>query len=140
MDQTLIFFLASIIIIGALLFFVICCSKKGTKRLDVEYYRAKCLEIEHQLKRDESTSYHMSVINADKLLQKALMERGFKGKTMGEKMKNANLLFGKNNNDVWSAHKLRNRIAHETDAHITYDDARYALACFRKALKDLGAI
>ena len=139
MDQSIIFFLAAIIVIGALVFALICATKKGHKNLNVEYYRTKCLEIEHQLKRDEFSSYHLSVLNADKLMDKALMERGFGGKTTGERMKDAAKVFS-DRNGIWNAHKLRNIIAHEQDAYVTYEQAKYALASFRQALKDLGAI
>lgn len=139
MDQTVIFFLAAVILVGALVLTLISSNKKGRKYLNVEYYRAKCLEIEHQLKRDEFSSYHLSILNADKLLDKALTERGFGGNTMGERMKNASKTFS-DRNGIWNAHKLRNRIAHESDVSVTYDQARSALANFRKALKDVGAI
>jgi len=130
---------AAILIIAGLMLALMSLTKKGTKHLDVEKYRVKCLAIEQQLKRDEVSSYHLAVMNADKLLDQALQERGMRGKTMGERMKAANSIFT-DNNGVWSAHKLRNRIAHESDVMVRYDDARYALANFRKALKDLGAI
>jgi len=139
MDQNIIFFLAGVIVIGALLLWMICATKKGSKHLNVEYYRAKVLEIEHQLKREEVSSYHLSILNGDKLVDKALTERGFRGNNMGERMKNAAKVFS-DRNAIWNAHKLRNKIAHESDAYITYDQARYALASFRRALKDLGAI
>jgi hypothetical protein len=139
MEQSVIFLFASIIIFGALLFFLICKSKKGFKHLDVEYYRTKCLEIEHQLKPDDPSSYQMSVLNADKLVDQALKARGTSGQTMGERMKSSVTLFT-DRNGIWMAHKLRNRIAHEPDAQITHDEAKRALNSFRKALKDLGAI
>jgi len=138
MDQMLIFFLAGILIIGALLFALITRSKKGVKKIDVEYYRVKCLEIENQLKPNEPSSFHLSILNADKLVDQVLKCRGAKGKTMGERMKNTTLFSDKNG--IWEAHKLRNRIAHEPDVNVTYNDARYALRSFKKALKDLGAI
>jgi len=140
MDQTLIFFFAIIIIAGALLLAIISSMyKKGVKKLDVEHFRTKCLEIEHKLKKDEISSYHLSVLDADKLVDSALKARGIKGKTMGERMKNAASLFS-DRNGIWTAHKLRNRIAHESDVNVTYNEARLALQTFRKALKDLGAI
>jgi hypothetical protein len=140
MDLALIFFLAAIIIVGGLLFAIITkLSKTSTKKIDVEHFRAKCLEIEHQLKSDNPNTYYLTVINFDKLLDEALKARGFGGKTMGERMKNAVRLFS-DRNGVWTAHKLRNVIAHEPDAHVTYEQARSALYNFRKALKDLGVI
>lgn len=138
MDQSVVFFLAAILIVGAL-FFAFISTRKGTKHLDVEYYRAKCLEIEHQLKETEPSSYHMSVLNGDKLVDHALKGRGVKGKTMGERMISSAPSFS-DRNGIWAAHKLRNKIAHESDAKVTYNEARNALSSFRKALKDLGAI
>jgi len=139
MNQSIIFFLAALVIVGALMFALISRSKKGSKKIDVEYFRIKCLEIEHQLVPDNPASFHLSVLNADKLVDQALKKRGIKGKTMGERMKNSNSTF-KDINGFWSAHKLRNRIAHEPDASVTYNEARLALVSFRNALKDLGAI
>lgn len=139
MEHSIVFIFAGIIIIGALLFAFICVTKKGARRLDVERYRVKYLVIENSLKRDEPSSYHLSVLNADKLVDQALRERGIRGKTMGERMKSSVTLFS-DRNGIWTAHKLRNMVAHEPDAKVTYDQARHALACFKKALKDLGAI
>jgi len=45
-----------------------------------------------------------------------------------------------NANNVWTAHKLRNQIAHEPDVRLDYDGARRALTAFKQALKDIGAI
>jgi len=139
MDITVIFFLAAIIIVGGGLFALIGLSKKGSKYLNVDQYRVKWLQIEQQLKRDDQGSYSLSVLNGDKLLDQALRERGLKGETMGERMKAGAQLFT-NRNNIWSAHKLRNRIAHESDVRVTYDDARRALADIKQALKDVGAI
>jgi len=139
MDGSIIILFASVLIIGGLLFAVITFSKKGSSSLDVERYRVKWLSIEHQLKQDEVSSYHLSVLNADKLLDQALKDRGVKGNTMGERMKTVQQSWS-NANAVWGAHKLRNQIAHESDVTVTYDGARRALAGFKQALKDVGAI
>lgn len=135
------FVLAGIVIVGALMFwFISKMSGKGCKkRFDVEQYRVKFLAIENQLKRNEPSSCNLAVLNADKLVDQALRESGVSGETMGERMKMAVKKFS-DNNGVWNAHKLRNRIAHETDIVVSYDEARYALANFKRALRDLGAI
>jgi transposase len=141
MDQNLsiIFFLAAVFIVGGLLFAVIALAKKGPRNLDVEKYRSRWLSIEQQLKRDEISSYHMCILNADKLVDQALVERGVNGKTMAERMKEAKGKWS-NAHHVWTAHKLRNQIAHEPDVNISYESARRALIAYKQALKDLGAI
>lgn len=140
MDQSFCFIAVFVLIIAALLFFVVTClGGKGVKHLNVEHYRVKYLEITNQLKQGEPSSYHMTILNADKLVDQALRERGIRGETMGERMKNSASLFS-DRNGIWTAHKMRNTIAHETNANISYNDARYALASYKKALQDLGAI
>lgn len=139
MGSGLIAFLLGILLIGILLAVVIVVTKKGTVNLNVEKYRSKWLAIERKLQRDEASSYYLCVLDADKLLDQALRERGTKGNTMGERMKTSKDIWS-NANAVWSAHKLRNQIAHETDAKVDYSDARQALSSFKQALKDVGAI
>lgn len=141
MNYSIFFLLVGIIILGLILisFVFISSNKKGIHKLDVEKYRVKYLEIENNLKKDDDLSYHMTIINADKLLDQALKDIGFSGSTMAERLKSANLKF-KNNNKVWNVHKLRNRIVHEQNVVLTYRDCEIALLSFKEALKDLGAI
>lgn len=141
MDQTLsvLFFFSAILIFGGLLFAVISMAKNSPRTLDVEKYRSRWMAIETKLSRDNEHSYLVCVLEADKLLDQALREKGVSGKTMAERMKQCQ---GKwtNGNGVWAAHKLRNRLAHETDVKIDYERSRQALVAFKQGLKDVGAI
>ncbi|MDB5165893.1 MAG: hypothetical protein JWM00_783 [Candidatus Saccharibacteria bacterium] len=139
MDGMLIIIFAIVLVLGGVLLAVISFAKGGKQYLDVEKYRVKWLAIEQSLKPDQEASYHLALLNADKLLDHALKERGFSGNTMGERMKSAQKAWS-NANNVWTAHKLRNQIAHEAEVRITLDTTRRALAAFRQALKDVGAI
>jgi len=136
---SVIFFLAAILIFAAILFAVISLTKRGAQHLDVDKYRTRWMAIEHQLKREEQSSYPMSVLNADSLLDQALKEKGVQGATMGERMKQLQKTWS-NANNVWGAHKLRNRIAHESDVRLDYENTRRTLMAFKQALKDVGAI
>lgn len=141
MDQStsIIFFLAAVFVFGGILLAVILLSKRGPKTLDVDKYRSRWMTIEGQLKRDEPNSFQVTIIQADSLLDQALRERGLAGKSMGERMK---MRKGKwsHENDLWNAHKLRNRIAHETNVKLDYETTRRALSAFKQGLKDIGAI
>lgn len=133
----LLFLFATILIVGGAILLAIV--TRGQKQLDKQKFRSKWLAIEGSLKKDQPSSYHLAVLNADKLLDHALKEAGYKGQTMGERLRNAKQIFS-NRNAVWSAHKLRNQIAHETDVRVDYNAARRALASLKQALKDLGAV
>ena len=138
-NTALLTFLIGVLVVAILLVFVMVITKRGPAPLDVEKYRMRWLAIEHQLDRNDASGLSLTVLNADKLLDQALKDRGMKGETMGERMKSAKNTWS-NANAVWSAHKLRNQIAHEPDVTVRYDDARRALGAFKQALKDIGAI
>ena len=80
-----------------------------------------------------------AVIEGDKVFDNALKQLGFKGETMGDRLKSAQPSI-KNINDVWSAHKLRNRLVHEPDVDISMRDVQTALSSFEKALRQMGAL
>lgn len=139
MDGGVITFLLAILIVAVLVFVAILLTGKRGHHFNKQYYQARFLEIENHLKQDNAASYTMTIINGDKLLDKALIEIGIPGKTMGDRLKRAGDKFT-NLNAVWRAHKLRNAIAHESDFEISYKQAFNALQVYKQALMDLGAI
>lgn len=139
MDSAVLILFVAVFVIAALIVVIMILTKKGGMVLDVEKYRSRWLTIEQSLVRDNEASHQLAVVNADKLLDTAMRERGIKGQTMGDRMK-MNKDGWTNRNALWEAHKLRNRIAHESDVRVSYDQARRALAGFKQALKDVGAI
>jgi hypothetical protein len=139
MDSAVIIVFATALIIGGIMIAFMTYSKGGKKHLKVEKYRVKWLVIEQQLGKDEPSSHSLCILNADKLLDQALKERGYSGNTMGERMISAKTTWT-NADHIWTAHKLRNQIAHEPDFKPNYETAKRALAAFKQALKDVGAI
>jgi hypothetical protein len=139
MDNMLLPFLIGILVVAGLLALVIMVTKRGHVELNIDKYRTRWMTIEQALSRDEPSSHQLCILNADKLLDQALREKGVTGETMGERMKAYQSKWS-NANAVWGAHKLRNQVAHEHDVKISYDDTRRALAAYKRALKDVGAI
>ena len=114
-------------------------TRKSSPKLNIEKYQTKWLAVENSVSRNNSASWQLAIFNADKLVDLALKERRFAGQTMGERMKSAEKVWS-NANHIWGAHKIRNRLAHETDVHLTYGTTLRALTAFKQELKDLGAI
>lgn len=139
MDGGVVTFLVAILIVAVLVFVAILLTGKRGYTFNKQAYQARFLEIENKFKKENPASYMTTVINADKLLDKAMMEMGLPGKTMGERLKKNGDKFT-NLNGVWQAHKLRNAIAHEPDIEVSYKRAYNALSIYKQALKDLGAI
>lgn len=118
--------------------FLVLTGKRGTS-LDVRKYQSRWLAIENSLESNNISSYTLAIFEADKLLDSALKESHIKGQTMGERMKTAQNSW-RNANHIWNAHKIRNRLAHETDVTLSRDTALRALSAYKQGLKDLGAI
>lgn len=137
-NTTVIIFLVAILIIGVAILAIVLLTRRGGKVLDTAKYQQRWLAIEASLSRDNPASFQTSIMQADKLLDMALKERGFKGQTMGERMKSAQSEW-KNANHIWGAHKIRNRIAHEPDVHVTHEIASRTLVAFKQGLRDMGA-
>lgn len=135
----LIFFLVVVLIVAALaVMFLVFLSKKSPK-LNITKYQTQWLAIENSVSRDNTASWQVAIMNADKLVDQALRESHYKGTTMGERMKAAQNVW-KNANHVWGAHKIRNQLAHEVNTQLTYETTLRSLSAFKQALKDLGAI
>ena len=139
MDWSVIFFLLAVLVVGILIFVAILLTGKRGHRFNVEDYQIRFMRIENKLQKDNPVSFTATIIEADKLLDRALMEMGTAGKTMGDRLKKTASSFTELNS-VWRAHKLRNIIAHESDFEVSYIQAKNALAIYKQALKDLGAI
>ena len=140
MDRSLITFLIAVVVVGILLYVVISLSKKRGPSFNKEDYQVAYLKIENSLKKENEASYAMTIIEGDKLLDKALCEMGVPGRTMGDRLKKVGKEKFTELNAVWHAHKLRNQIAHENDFHPEFRQAQHALETYKQALKDLGAI
>lgn len=135
----LIFPAIAILICAVLLFVAINLTKPHKIQLDKEKFQRDWLVIENSIQKDNPASWHLALINADKLVDSALRELQFSGQTMAERLKAAKNKLS-SPNSIWHAHKLRNVVAHETGAEINFDQTRRAMNSFKQALKDLGAI
>lgn len=140
MDNNLLFILfAAVIFMGLLMLVIISTTLSRGHAFNKAEYRQKIEAIERLLEGKGIAATHMAIMEADKLVDKALKEKGVKGNTMGERLKNGKDLIG-NRNNIWAAHKLRNRIAHEDNVSVSITTARRAVAAFKACLRELGAI
>ncbi len=139
MDGGVVTFILAILIVGILIFVAILLTGKRKYTFDKNEYQTRFLTIENKLNPKNPATFMNTVIEADKLLDKAMIEMGIPGKTMGDRLKKSGDKFT-NLNSVWRAHKLRNALAHESDLEISHKQAFNALAIYKQALKDLGAI
>lgn len=134
MDAFLMIFLAVLVIAGLVLLVGMGQFTRRRSGLDVKYYRDRWEKIEQVQKMGEA-GWQVAIIQADKLLDRALKERGFAGETMGDRLKSSHA-----GDKIWAAHKVRNRIAHETDVKLNAIVVNQALRGFKQGLKNVGAL
>lgn len=94
-------------------------------------------EVQKKVESTYPSDWNLAVINADSVFDNVLKEMGLGGTTLGDRLKQLDFSKLRSLNDVWEAHKTRNRIAHETDRVITNEEAKRAVSLFEKALREL---
>ncbi|HVV26176.1 MAG TPA: hypothetical protein VHC21_04065 [Candidatus Saccharimonadales bacterium] len=86
-------------------------------------------------------TWPQAIIEADNLLSDVLKKKRYKGKTTGERLVACQHDLSENET-VWFGHKLRKKLSEEAvDVRtLKKKDVVIALAGFRQALRDLGAL
>lgn len=113
--------------------------RRRRKQLNPAQYTARWQDLQRHCASRKT--WPQAIIEADELLHDALKAARFKGKTMGERLVAAQHDLSANDL-VWLGHKLSKRIAQEDiDVRtLKKKEVLEALAGFRQALRDLGAL
>lgn len=119
------------LIIGSLIY------RRIPKKLKVDKFQEDWKELQ-SFCRDKAT-WPEAITAADKLLDKALKKRKYKGKSMGERMVSAQRTIS-NNDQLWFAHNLVKKAVADPALKLKETDVKTALIGFRSALKDIGAL
>ena len=84
MDGGVITFILAILIVAVFIFVAILLTGKRVYHFNKEDYQARFLGIENKLSKDNISSFSMVIIEADKLLDKAMHEMGVPGQNHRE--------------------------------------------------------
>lgn len=127
------------VIVAAVVILVIIslASRSTPKGIDKEHFKNEWNDV-MQLFQDRKTQ-PMSIVHADKLLDEALKCLGYYGNTMAERLIAAKSKL-QHKDEVWKAHKLRNKIVHETLHEPSEKEIKVALQGYHKTFKDLGVL
>jgi hypothetical protein len=89
---------------------------------------------------DNPNDWKFAIIEADKLLEIVVNTFAVPGDNMGEKMKNIERGDFQTIDQAWQAHKVRNRIAHESNFHISQREARMAINSYEQVFQEFDFI
>jgi len=88
---------------------------------------------------DNPNDWRLAIIEADIVLEEMLDQRGFRGATIGERLKSASPATFHALDDAWKAHKVRNEIAHKGgDFILTKRIAQETIVRYQHAFDELS--
>lgn len=112
---------------------------RGRKKFNSVDMLAKWQEIEDILKSGDALHAAQAVIQADTYFDKVMKDFGAKGATYADRLRSIKShLDNDAYEQIWRAHKFRNKIAHE-HIIVTAREAKAALKSLRRGASQLGA-
>ncbi len=140
----------SLILIAVFLILIVFLLVRAKKlKLDTGVKRGKGEVVDSQKIREDwqavlshfnssnESDWKLAIIEADKLIDNLLIQKGYKGESMAERMSLIKRKELKSIELLWEAHKLRNRIAHKPGFKLDYRQTQKAISYYEEALKDL---
>src|SRR5690606_1764590 len=101
----------------------------------------KWADIQKHIASDNPNDWRLAIIEADILLEETLSSHGYVGTTIGEMLKSANSSAFRTLQDAWSAHKVRNQIAHSgSDFVLTKKMANDTILQFERVFREFQVI
>ena len=88
-----------------------------------------------------ASDWKLAIIEADSMLESLMEQLGFKGETLGDRLKNANQENFPFLTIAWEVHTIRNRIAHEGLAfEFSQHEAKRVIASYEQIFHEYGYI
>lgn len=106
--------------------------------LPKEEVRESWEQIRQLANSENPSDWNMAVLRADALLEDILLHLGYEGATLAERLKIADPSQLPSLDRIWSAHRLRNLIAHDPIEQHARETIIQALRSYEQALKELG--
>lgn len=111
--------------------------KRVPRRLNKEKYAQRWSDLQSMCKQKDQ--WPEVIERADKLFDRALKTRRFKGKSMGERIVSAQKKLS-DNDGVWQAHNLVKKMREQPERTLKEQEVKDTLVAFRQALRDVGAL
>ena len=97
-------------------------------------------DIQALMASDNPSDWNMAILRADAELDDLLRRLGYEGETIADRIKIVNPITLKSIDRLWSAHRLRNTIAHDPLQKYTREMLTHAIQSYEIAFKELGAL
>jgi hypothetical protein len=107
----------------------------------VQYVNPKWNKVRQHIDSENPSDWKLAILEADIILDEMLDKMGYRGETIGEKLKMVEQSDFTTINSAWEAHKIRNSIAHEgSDFLINKREADRVIALFKEVFEEFKFI
>lgn len=97
--------------------------------------------VQTHLSSNNPNDWKLAIIEADVLLERMLEKAGYAGNTVGERLKSASARSFATLDDAWTAHRVRNQIAHGgADFILTQKIAKETLVLYERVFKEFDVL
>jgi hypothetical protein len=107
------------------------------RKLKPKKFKNQWVELQKFCKSKDT--WPLAIINADKLLDEALKKKHLKGRSMGERLVEAQKMLT-DNDGVWYSHNLAKKLLDDSYGRLKESEVKKSLVGVRQALRDLGAL
>lgn len=97
-------------------------------------------DIQALMVSNNPSDWNMAILRADAELDDLLSHLGYEGETIAERLKIVDPTKLRSMDRVWSAHRLRNTIAHDPLQQYTREMLVHAVQSYEVAFKELGVL
>ena len=105
--------------------------------LDVSRTQMRWNRITEQIHSDHEQNWRLAILEADIMLNELLDVLGYRGETMGDKMRNVERADFNTIDMAWEAHRARNKIAHEgTSLLLNSREARRIVDLYERVFRE----
>ena len=99
--------------------------------------KVKWKQIVKKFKKGHESDHKLAVVEADKMLNEALIQRGYGGDSLGERLDQIKDDTLSDMESVKKAHRVSSAILRDPNYKLSLDQAGKALDIYRKAFRDL---
>lgn len=104
---------------------------------DVSKTQLRWNRIREQMASDQEREWRLAILEADIMLNELLDVQGYRGETMGDKLKSVDRGDFKTIDLAWEAHKVRNQVAHQGSMHdLNPREARRVIGLYEQVFKE----
>ncbi|MEX2090980.1 MAG: hypothetical protein WD989_02555 [Candidatus Paceibacterota bacterium] len=100
---------------------------------------ARWAEVQKHITSTREAEWKFAVIEADKIMDD-ILKNSYPGETMGERLLNIGKGQLETLDGLWEAHKIRNRLVHDSNYFLRYTEAKKAVILYERTLKELHAL